>query len=531
MGRSLDGVLIKKAHSKETYTEQHIQDLLKCSNLDDGYHYFLKNFFYIQHPVKGKLLFQPFDFQIGLLDAYHGHRFNINMLPRQMGKSTCAAGYLLWYAMFQPDQTILISAHKFSGAQEIMQRIRYAYELCPDYIRSGVVNYNKGSIEFDNGSRIVSTTTTGNTGRGMSISLLYLDEFAFVPPNIADEFWTSISPTLATGGKAIITSTPNSDEDTFAIIWKEANKKFDDYGNEQDVGINGFFPFTCKWSEHPDRDEQWAITERGRIGEERFRREYNCEFLIYDETLINSICLAALEGTQPLMNMGQTRWYKQPSKDHIYAIALDPSLGTGGNSAGIQVFELPTFIQIAEWHHNLTPIQGQIRVLKEILKYIQDCIGEENRGNIYWSIENNSVGEAGLICIRDIGEDQFPGLFVSEPIRKGHVRKFRKGFNTTHKTKISASARLKYLIESGKMKINSKPLISELKAFIAQGITFKAKQGEEDDLVSALLLIVRMSQVLADWDSRVFETFTSNDSMNDEDFEMPMPIFISTTIG
>ncbi len=529
--KSLDGVLTKKAHTKETFTEQQIQDLLACSDPDTGYHYFTQNYFYIQHPVKGKMLFEPFEYQVRLLDAYHNHRFNINMLPRQMGKTTCAAGYLLWYAMFHPDQTILISAHKFTGSQEIMQRIRYAYELCPDHIRSGVINYNKGSIEFDNGSRIVSTTTTGNTGRGMSISLLYCDEFAFVPPNIADEFWTSISPTLATGGRAIITSTPNSDEDTFAIIWKEANKKFDEFGNEQETGINGFFPYTCHWNEHPDRDEAWATAERGRIGEERFRREYNCEFLVYDETLINSITLAGMEGKAPIMNMGQTRWFKEPSKDHIYAIALDPALGTGGNSAGIQVFELPSFIQVAEWHHNLTPIQGQIRVLKEILKYIQESIGEENSSNIYWSLENNTVGEAGLVCINDIGEDQFPGLFVSEPIRKGHVRKFRKGFNTTHKTKISAAARLKYLIESGKMKINSKVLISELKAFIATGISFKAKVGEEDDLVSALLLIVRMSQVLADWDSRVFDTFSSNEGMGEDDFEMPMPIFVSSTIG
>lgn len=529
-GKSLDGVLIKKAHKQTSFTNDQIEDLVKCS-ADNGYHYFCENFFYIQHPVKGKLLFEPFSYQTRLLDAYHFHRFNVNLLPRQMGKTTCAAGYLLWYAMFHPDQTILISAHKYTGSQEIMQRIRYGYELCADHIRCGVTNYNKGSIEFDNGSRIISTTTTENTGRGMSISLLYCDEFAFVPPNIAAEFWTSISPTLATGGKCIITSTPNSDEDTFAMIWKEANKKFDEYGNERELGTNGFFPFTCTWDEHPDRDDTWATEERGRIGEERFRREYNCEFLVYDETLINSIHLAGMEGRSPIMNMGQTRWYKNPSKDAIYAVALDPSLGTGGNCAGIEVFELPSFTQVAEWQHNLTPIQGQIRVLREILNYIKECIGEENVNNIYWSLENNNIGEAGLICIRDIGEENFPGLFVSEPIRKGHVRKFRKGFNTTHKTKISACARLKYLIESSKMKINSKPLISELKNFVAQGISFKGKLEEEDDLVSACLLIVRMSQVLSDWDSRVFEVYSSNEAYDEEDFEPPMPIFVSSVLG
>lgn len=276
MGTSLSGVLIKKAHTKQTYTETQLQELMKCMDPETGYLYFIENFFYIQHPVKGKVKFSAFEYQYRLMDSYHNYRFNINMMPRQSGKTTCAAGYLLWYAMFVPDQTILISAHKYTGAQEIMQRIRYAYEDCPDHIRAGAVNYNKGSIEFDNGSRIVSATTTGNTGRGMSISLLYCDEFAFVPPNIADEFWTSISPTLATGGRAIITSTPNSDEDTFATIWKDANKKFDEFGNESTTGVNGFHSYKAEWWEHPDRDEKWKQAELGRIGEERFRREYNC---------------------------------------------------------------------------------------------------------------------------------------------------------------------------------------------------------------------------------------------------------------
>ncbi len=528
MSKSLDGVLTKKAHRRDKFTEQQVQDLLQCADPEKGYHYFCKNFFHIQHPVKGKLLFDPFEFQTRLLDAYHGHRFTVNMLPRQMGKTTCAAGYLLWYAMFHPDQTILIAAHKYTGSQEIMQRIRYAYELCDDHIRCGVISYNKGSIEFDNGSRIVSQTTTGTTGRGMSISLLYCDEFAFVQPNIAEEFWTSISPTLATGGKAIITSTPNSDEDTFATIWKEANNKFDEYGNEQELGANGFSGFTCHWSEHPDRDDEWAKEEQGRIGEERFRREYNCEFLIYDETLINSITLSNMAGAEPIFKMGQTRWYKKISSENIYLIALDPSLGTGGDFAAIEVFELPSFKQVAEWHHNTTPIEGQIKILREILKYLQEQM-PESMNNIYWSVENNTVGESALIVIKNLGEENFPGLMISEPVRKGHVRKFRKGFNTTHGSKISACARLKHLIETNKMEIYSKSLISELKTFIATGFSFKAKNGDHDDLVSSLLLLVRMSGLIADWDPRVFETLSGQSS--DEEFEAPLPIFISSTLG
>ena len=524
MAASLDGVLIKKANKQETYTNEQVEELMKCMDPDDGYLHFARSFAFIQHPVKGKLLFDPYEYQLSLMHSYHNFRFNINMMPRQTGKTTCASIYLAWYAMFKPDQTILVAAHKYTGAQEIMSRIRFVYESCPDHIRAGVVSYNKQSIEFENGSRIVAQTTTGNTGRGMSISLLYCDEFAFVMPNIAEEFWTSISPTLATGGRAIITSTPNSDEDTFANIWKQAEDKFDSHGNEQELGSNGFHSYVAEWHEHPDRDDKWKEEEIGRIGEEKFRREYGCEFLVFDETLINSLKLSVMEGNSPLLNMGQTRWYKKPTSQYTYAIALDPSMGTGGDNAAIQVFELPSYEQVAEWQHNQTAIPGQVRVLADICKYIEQCTGNTN--GIYWSVENNGIGEACLLVISDFGEENIPGLFVSEPMRKGHVRKFRKGFNTTHGTKITACSRLKTMVENDKMSIKSKPLISELKGYVATGSSFQAKSGMTDDLVSATLLALRMMAVLKDWDPRVYNTFTQAEDM--EDYEAPMPIFIST---
>ena len=527
MAASLDGVLIKKANKQETYTEAQMEDLIKCMEPDKGYLYFAKNFAYIQHPVQGKLLYDPYTYQLGLMDSYHSYRFNINMMPRQTGKTTCASIYLAWYAMFVPDQTILVAAHKYTGAQEIMSRIRFVYESCPDHIRAGVTSYNKQSIEFENGSRIVAQTTTGNTGRGMSISLLYCDEFAFVQPNIAEEFWTSISPTLATGGRAIITSTPNSDEDTFATIWKQAENKFDEHGNEQELGSNGFHSFISHWSEHPDRDDAWKVEEVGRIGEEKFRREYGCEFLVFDETLINSIKLAVMDGSTPVLNMGQTRWYKKPTPEFTYAVALDPSMGTGGDNAAIQVFELPSYEQVAEWQHNTTAIPGQIRVLADICKYIQQ---ETNNANgIYWSVENNGIGEACLLVINDFGEENIPGLFVSEPMRKGHVRKFRKGFNTTHGTKITACSRLKTMVENDKMTIHSKPFISELKGFVATGSSYQAKSGQSDDLISAALLALRMMAVLKDWDPRIYNTFTQAESM--DDYDAPMPIFVNSNYG
>jgi hypothetical protein len=526
MGKSLDGVQIKKAHAQQRYTLEEVKHLEACMDHVTGPDYFCRNFLKIQHPVKGSIPFVPYGYQEKLIEAYATNKQCIAMLPRQMGKTTCAVGYLLWYTQFIPDAQVLIAAHKYDGAKDIMDRYRFAYENLPDFIRAGIYTYNRNTIEYDNGSRIQATTTTENTGRGKSLSLIYCDEFAFVqPPEKAKEFWTALSPTLATGGKCIITSTPNSDEDQFALIWTEANKKFDEHGNEKPVGVNGFFPYFAHWSEHPDRDDEWARVERAKIGEERFRREFDCEFLIFDETLINSVKLAELEGRDPVMTMGQTRWYKDIDPKATYLIALDPSLGTGGDYGAIEVFEMPSMSQVAEWRHNLTPVQSQIKTLREILRYIHER-GTERGGapQIYFSTENNTLGESALIVINDIGEENFHGLFLSEPIRKGHIRKFRKGFNTTHRSKITSCSQLKNMIETNKMHLFSKPLISELKTFVSTGLGFKAKSGEHDDLVSATLLILRMANVLADWDPKIYEKMS--EKITEE--QMPMPIFIST---
>jgi hypothetical protein len=390
--------------------------------------------------------------------------------------------------MFVPDSTILIAAHKYTGSQEIMQRIRYAYELCPDHIRAGCTSYNKGNLDFENGSRIVSATTTENTGRGMSISLLYADEFAFVRPGIAKEFWTSISPTLATGGKAIITSTPNSDEDQFALLWKGALKQEDEYGNPTNIGVNGFKAYRSYWKEHPDRDDKWAAEQRAQLGEDRFKREMDCEFIINDETLIAPAKLIELQGQDPLYKTGKVRWFQRPRKDRLYVVSLDPSLGTGGDNAAIQIFEANTTEQIGEWKHNRTPIPEQVRILADICRHINEIINDPK--SIYYSIENNSIGEAALISIAEYGEENIQGYFLSEP------GKARKGFNTTNKPKLAACAKLKNLVENGRMKVRSSSLVSELKTFVAHGVGYAAKSGETDDLVMSSILAVRMMQLL-----------------------------------
>jgi hypothetical protein len=519
MGKSLEGVLIKRAHQVESFTEHQILEIARCADPVTGPAYFLSHYFYIQHPTKGRMLYQPFDYQSRLIHTYHNYRYSISLMPRQTGKSTSAAGYLLWYAMFVPDSTILVAAHKYTGSQEIMQRIRYAYESVPDFIRAGAVSYNKGSIDFDNGSRIVSSTTTENTGRGLSISLLYCDEFAFVRPGIAKEFWTSISPTLATGGKCIITSTPNSDEDQFALLWKGANKCVDEFGNDTEIGQNGFKSYRSYWNEHPDRDEKWATEQRSQLGEERFRREMDCEFIIWDETLIAPTTLVEMAGIDPVQRQGQVRWYKKPEKGMTYVVGLDPSLGTGGDPAAIQIVELPTLMQVGEWQHNKTIIQGQVRILKEICDYLYETVGTEN--SIYYTVENNTLGEAALIAIAEVGEENIRGQFVSEPARVGQARRYRKGFNTTHKTKIAVCAKLKHLIENKKFTIASKNLVSELKTFVAHGSSFAAKPGETDDLVMAILLCLRVVQFLQSYDTELDKLVKE-----DSEYVAPMPFIM-----
>jgi hypothetical protein len=343
------------------------------------------------------------------------------------------------------------------------------------------------------------------------------DEFAYVRPTIAREFWTSISPTLATGGKAIITSTPNSDEDQFAFLWKGANKCIDEYGNTTELGINGFRAFRSYWQEHPERDQAWADQQREALGDERFRREMECEFIIDAETLIAPAKLLDLEPSEYVYKTGQVRWFSQPQKGKIYVVGLDPSLGTGGDPAAIQIFEAGNTQQIGEWTHNRTPIPEQVRILKDIVNHIHEITQDEN--SVYYSIENNTIGEAALISIHEMGEENIKGYFLSDTAVPTNGRRFRKGYNTTAKTKLTACSKLKNLIESGKMKIHSRALISELKTFISSGLSYAAKIGERDDLVMATVLVVRMLQTLQTYYSDLDRHLKDHDDV----FIEPMP--------
>jgi hypothetical protein len=324
---------------------------------------------------------------------------------------------------------------------------------------------------------------------------------------------------LATGGKCIITSTPNSDEDQFAQIWRQANKCFDEFGNETPLGVNGFKAFRSNWREHPDRDQKWADQMLAQLGEERFRREMECEFIIFDETLINPLHLAEMGGIDPVEKQGQIRWYKRPEKDRTYVVALDPSLGTGSDPAAMQVFEMPGLKQVAEWSHNKTIVQRQVVIMKEICSHLAEIAGNTN---VYYSVENNTLGEAALVAISELGEENIPGTFLSEPKKGSAGVRYRKGFTTTNKSKLSACSKFKSLVETRRLVIASKPLISELKTFVASGNSFAAKIGEHDDLVMSALLAIRMIQLLQQYDSSLDAEL--KDSI--DNFIEPMPFIM-----
>jgi intein/homing endonuclease len=246
----------------------------------------------------------------------------------------------------------------------------------------------------------------------------------------------------------------------------------------------------------------------------------NCEFIAFDETLISSMFLSEMDlGMEPMRKHGQVRWYDKLRDEQTYVVALDPSLGTGGDPAAIQVYAIPGMRQIGEWQHNKTPIQMQIKIMKSILEEIEE---QAPNSEIYYSVENNTLGEAALISIDEMGEDQLPGTFLSEPKRKGNGRRFRKGFNTTHSNKLASCAKLKRWVEEGTMKIRSKNLIRELKTFVAKGNSYSAKEGETDDLVMSTILAVRMAMQVAKYDPEAFDDL--KDSFDDSELRRPMPV-------
>ncbi|EPE1232745.1 terminase large subunit domain-containing protein, partial [Escherichia coli] len=327
----------------------------------------------------------------------------------------------------------------------------------------GVEKYNVTEVRFENKSRIIARATTPSAARGLSVNLLYLDEFAFVPEGFQAEFWSAVSPTLVSSkGRCIITSTPNTEYDQFASIWNESQRFVDEGGNEYDEdgpGINDFKGIMVRWSSHPDRTAEWAAKEEYKIGTSRFKREYNCEFVTYQETLIDGIKLSEIKKRSvrdPIKETDDVKWYKPIEYGMTYVVGLDPSGGTGGDDAAIQVYELPTLRQVAEWKNNKYLITDQVKLLRRILlqiAYEMQEMGARNIENsLFWTLENNSIGEAAILAVQTLGIENFPGTLINEP-RRTRTGRIRKGMTTTKSTKKTACIHMQKLMETFRMDV------------------------------------------------------------------------------
>ena len=470
------GGKVKPSGYKQHYEQWQIQEILKCSR--DAI-YFARTYVMIQNPVLGAMKFDLYEYQESLIDVYQNSRLSIAMLSRQCGKTQTAAAFLLWWAIFKNDQRILIASKDAEGATDIMERLWYAYEELPWWIKPGTETDIVTRKKFDNGSSIFATATTATSGRGKANSLIYLDEFAFVRPGIADKFWTSIYPTISTGGKCIITSTPNSDEDKFAKIWFNAimdptsddwvdvfaerqkaagfiNEVEEDeefeilYENEEsrlefqsrededlfddEEDLEGFVGFHAHWTKIPHKDGFRGQAFKNQVikaglSEEEWLSEFECAFVSGDSTLIAATKLASLKGVvkKPrFVDKWGMRWYQEVKPNQIYGVVLDPSEGVGGDDACIQVWEIPEMRQVAEWNTNYADQPEQTKMLRRTLKriyMIQMNDPEHSTGcQTYYSVERNGLGIGILNSIEYENDQTFPGYLIDSTMTSVNAR-------------------------------------------------------------------------------------------------------------
>jgi len=442
------------------------------------------------------------------------HVFYTNGILSHNTEITSAFAY--WFACFQSDKNVLVASNKQKGATVIMNRIKFMYESTPDFLRPGVKYYNRGSIEFDNNSTIWSEATTEDTGRGKTVGFFISDETAHIKKNIQEEMWSSIFPTLSTGGSCVVMSTPNGDHELFAELWRGAMSN-----------TNGFVPIQVFNHEVPDRDAAWEEMMKNKLGELRFRQEFGCEFLSDDPLLIKSLTLQGLREANPIFIDKGFSFWKEIDPNNTYIVGADVAEGVNQDFSTIQVLELETMEQVAEFRNNTineSQLYNAIKyIITKILSYRDQRTGRFP--TIYWSFENNSAGAAiGTLYFND---DKFPdeATLLSS---NGE----RAGFRTVNKPKLEACRHLKNLTEksNGNLKIHSRLLIFELKNYIAKGASYAAKHGATDDLISAMLIIMRMIKQLSEYEPEIFQSlYSTEEDFHDEtsnDFDEPMPFIM-----
>ena len=492
--RKNDGYLgnpnLKPVGVQQQFTPEQVQEYVKCSN--DPL-YFIKKYVKIVSLDKGLVPFDMYNFQQELIDILHENRFVIGKLPRQVGKTTTVGAYLLHYVLFNQNVNIGILANKQSTAMEILGRIRMAYEYLPRWLQQGIIEWNKGSIHLENGSRIIAAATSSSAIRGWSFNCILLDEFAHVPTQIAEEFFTSVYPTITSGQstKMFIISTPNG-LNMFYYYWKGAINK-----------QNGYFPFEVHWSQVPKypggplRDDRWKEDMIKKTSEKQFQQEFECDFVGSSNTLISSQKLHSLVYTKPLIRTKEGMCiYAEPIRadddkvkdDHIYVMVVDVARGQGKDYSAfvlIDVTEFP-YKTIATYRNNTVSPLLYPSILKTVAR---------KYNNAYILVESNDIGsQVADILHTDLEYENLiktammgrKGQTITEGFGAGKVSNL--GVRSSVATKKVGCSVLKNLIEEDKLIIEDADLISELTTFVSKKQSFEAEEGHNDDLVMCLVL-------------------------------------------
>jgi len=470
----LGNPLLKKSNVPVEWTKENILEYQKC--MEDPLH-FIQNYIRIVSLDEGLVPFTMFPFQKDMVGTIHNNRFTICRMPRQSGKSTTMVSYILHYVLFNPSMNVAILANKASTARDILGRLQLAYENLPKWLQQGVMSWNKGSLELENGSKIVASSTSSSAVRGGSFNMIFLDEFAFVPTNVASDFFSSVYPTISSGKstKVIIVSTPNG-MNLFYKLWTDAENKRNSY-NIIDV----------HWSEVPGRDDKWRKETIANTSEEQFQREFECEFLGSSNTLIHASKIKTMSFQNPIQSNAGLDMYEKPKTGATYVIVADVSRGTNNDYSAFIVFDVSTvpYKICAKYRNNeIKPLLFP-NIIYDVAKAYNEA---------YVMIEVNDIGEQVASSLQfDLEYENL--IMASMRGRAGQVvgggfsgGKAQLGVRTTKAVKKMGCSNIKQIIETDKLIINDYDLINEWSTFILKGQSYEAEDGHTDDLAMCCVL-------------------------------------------
>ena len=465
---------LKKAGTPIQFTKKQIDEWIKCKN--DPI-YFAMNYIKIISLDEGLVPFEMYDFQKKILSDFHETRFNIAKLPRQTGKSTTVVAYLLYYAIFYDSVNIGILANKASTARELLGRLQLAYENLPKWMQHGVLVWNKGNVELENGSKILAASTSASAVRGMSFNILFLDEFAFVPNHVAEQFFASVYPTITSGKstKVIIISTPNG-MNHFYKMWEDARRGKNDYTTNE-----------VHWSQVPGRDAKWKEETIKNTSPRQFAQEFECDFLGSADTLISPAKLQTIPFADPIKSNAGLDIYERVEKDHEYIITVDVARGIGGDYSAFLVFDITTmpYKIVAKYRNNeIKPILFPSVIFQICKEY----------NNPYVLVEVNDIGDSIAATLNyDL---EYPNvLMCAMRGRAGQVvgqgfsgSKTQLGVKMSVTVKKIGCSNLKAIIEEDKLLFNDFQIFQELTTFVQKKQAWEADEGYHDDLVMCMVL-------------------------------------------